>query len=462
MSSNRCCNPRFPQAPILPNNCECVAMYTAKAGDTLYSISQYYGVPVAKLMQVNRIMNPYCLKIGQQICIPGAVHEEPPCNGTLYTLVEGDTLYAIARRFQVTLDALMESNPTLDPYNLWVGTKICIPGTKAMKPPCMDERPYMETASGTLRAVPNSFVAQNPAAPTTQQPSSCKGQMYSLREGDNFYVLAKRYNINLADLLDANPNLDPYHLQVGTSICIPMPEEIIQPQVPTPAPQQMMPQVTMPAPQQMMPQVTMPMPQQMMPQVTMPNLQQMMPQITIPTPQQVTPKANVPTVGRMTAPHTTPSCDGLLHTVCEGDTLYMISKEYHISLDDLIRANPDLDPYNLQVGMKLCVPVPRHLPGAPMEQQGMQEEMHEHMQNRMPESMSDMNMKMPESMSDMNMKMPESGMEMMPGYYFVHIGDTLDHLCRQFQVMPNNMMKANPALTVKDFSVPGTKVCIPR
>lgn len=160
-----------------------------------------------------------------------------------------------------------------------------------------------------------------PAIPSAVEMPECDGQLYTLREGDNYYILAKRYNVNLLDLLSANPNMDPYHLEVGSRICIPMPQAIEQPQMPMPTQPQ-----TSPTP--------MTMPQQM----------------TIPTNMNMT------------------GCSGLIHTVCSGESLYMISKKYHISLDDLIKANPNLDLYNLRVGMKLYVPVPRHTPAAPMEE----------------------------------------------------------------------------------------------
>ena len=60
---------------------QCMEIYTVKSGDTLYAISQAYGIPVAQLMQVNRILNPYNLKIGQKICLPSkaaAPEQRPP------------------------------------------------------------------------------------------------------------------------------------------------------------------------------------------------------------------------------------------------------------------------------------------------------------------------------------------------------------------------------------------------
>lgn len=53
----------------------------------------------------------------------------PPCpQGRLYTVRTGDTLYRIARRFNVPLDALIRANPQIrDPNLIYPGQQICVP-----------------------------------------------------------------------------------------------------------------------------------------------------------------------------------------------------------------------------------------------------------------------------------------------------------------------------------------------
>lgn len=50
-------------------------------------------------------------------------------------------------------------------------------------------------------------------------------------------------------------------------------------------------------------------------------------------------------------------CDGMMYAVKKGDTLYSISMKYNIPLVLLLRANPYVDVYNLQVGETICIPV---------------------------------------------------------------------------------------------------------
>ena len=50
-------------------------------------------------------------------------------------------------------------------------------------------------------------------------------------------------------------------------------------------------------------------------------------------------------------------CRGIIHVVKEGDTLYTLSRKYHVPLVQVMYANPFVDIYNLQVGDELCIPV---------------------------------------------------------------------------------------------------------
>ena len=55
----------------MANHYICTDVYTVRAGDTLYSIAQRYQVEVDLLMRANRVRNPYNLRIGTKLCIPG-------------------------------------------------------------------------------------------------------------------------------------------------------------------------------------------------------------------------------------------------------------------------------------------------------------------------------------------------------------------------------------------------------
>ncbi len=111
--------------PFNKNNCAYV--HKVAAGDTLYKIARRYGVDYGRLMALNGITNPYQLKTGMEICIPPTLAPGGKNCAGFYIIGEGDTLYSISRRFGVSLDDLMAANSDIDPYNMHIGMKLCIP-----------------------------------------------------------------------------------------------------------------------------------------------------------------------------------------------------------------------------------------------------------------------------------------------------------------------------------------------
>ncbi|HHY92124.1 MAG TPA: LysM peptidoglycan-binding domain-containing protein [Firmicutes bacterium] len=119
-----------------------MAVYVVQPGDTLWSIARRFGVTVEEIMRANNLTTTE-LTPGQQLQIvavaeptpPGAA-PTPPTAVTLHIVRPGETLSSIARRYQVSLTALIEANPAL----IYPGLELRIP--TAPLPP---EQPSEET-----------------------------------------------------------------------------------------------------------------------------------------------------------------------------------------------------------------------------------------------------------------------------------------------------------------------------
>jgi LysM repeat protein len=125
--------------------------HVVRAGETLYCIGRAYGVSPWAIASANGIYRPYRLYIGQVLSIPNVpwtnIPAGPVCarqfQGTpppvtvtptppvgcraLYTVVPGDTLYSIARRYGVNLWTLGARNNIYNLNLIYVGQKLCIP-----------------------------------------------------------------------------------------------------------------------------------------------------------------------------------------------------------------------------------------------------------------------------------------------------------------------------------------------
>ena len=49
-------------------------------------------------------------------------------------------------------------------------------------------------------------------------------------------------------------------------------------------------------------------------------------------------------------------CNGIVHTIKKGDTLYQLSRYYNVTINEIMRANANMNVYNLQVGDEICIP----------------------------------------------------------------------------------------------------------
>ncbi len=65
------------------------------------------------------------------------------CGGIVYTIKEGDTLYSISGRFQVPVALILRANPLADIYNLQIGARLCIPMYGLCQQACTPIRPPM-------------------------------------------------------------------------------------------------------------------------------------------------------------------------------------------------------------------------------------------------------------------------------------------------------------------------------
>lgn len=81
--------------------------YTVKKGDSLYSIARNLGVDINVLRELNNLTSDV-LQIGQILILPD--DEQNNGNSNTYTVQRGDSLYSIAKKFNVPVDELKKAN----------------------------------------------------------------------------------------------------------------------------------------------------------------------------------------------------------------------------------------------------------------------------------------------------------------------------------------------------------------
>ena len=104
-----------------------VISYTVRPGDTLYAIAKMYYVTVAELQTENTILNPNLIYPGQILNIEIRDNRRQSDTFIIYRVKTGDTLYSIAQRYGTTVDNLVSVNGIVNPSLIYIGQLIKIP-----------------------------------------------------------------------------------------------------------------------------------------------------------------------------------------------------------------------------------------------------------------------------------------------------------------------------------------------
>lgn len=107
-------------------------IYKVQKGDSLWSISQKYNIPVNELIALNNLTN-LTLQIGDELKVPNVKIDDEiiddiinPPTPTNYIVQKGDTLWSIAKANNVTVTQIKEAN-NLTSNLLTVGDTLIIP-----------------------------------------------------------------------------------------------------------------------------------------------------------------------------------------------------------------------------------------------------------------------------------------------------------------------------------------------
>jgi LysM repeat protein len=120
----------------VPTTCppEFQGRYTVRSGDTMFLIARRFGVTLQALINANpHIPNPNLIFPCDVLCVPGVDTCRvpttcPPGFMNRYTVRPGDTMFFIARRFGVTLQALINANPHItNPNLIFPCDVLCVP-----------------------------------------------------------------------------------------------------------------------------------------------------------------------------------------------------------------------------------------------------------------------------------------------------------------------------------------------
>ncbi len=172
--------------------------YIVKKGDTLYSISRKYQITVPELRAANNLSETDVLKVGVKLVIPSADIENAAAlsatktsetkktfsttSSTSYVVQKGDTLYGIARKYNIKLNELLSLNNLDNSSTIKIGQKILVPsaGTGENTGNSSVSSSSGVNSSKNQNSVKTEKTSSSTASKTTSSAVSSKGVSWPL------------------------------------------------------------------------------------------------------------------------------------------------------------------------------------------------------------------------------------------------------------------------------------------
>lgn len=142
-------------------------IHVVSSGETLWQISNRYGVSISEIISINQLLNPNRLVIGQALVIP--------TEDTVYIVQPGDTLWRIAQQYGTTIQTIVQYNQIANPNNIYPGLRLIIPAPR-----------------------------------------------HQVRPGETLSQIARLYGVTLQDIIKVNRIENPDIIYPGTILVIPV------------------------------------------------------------------------------------------------------------------------------------------------------------------------------------------------------------------------------------------------
>ena len=205
--------------------------YIVKKGDSLWSIANKYGITVKELKEINKLTSN-TLKVGQTLKLTKN-DEMIPEDYLIYKVKKGDSLWNIAKEYNITVDTLKKIN-NLSSDKLTINQQLFIPKSDNSSVKNTGEINYVVQKGDNLWTIANKYDTTisdikklNNLKTNTLQigqvlkiPGSTNYNTYTVKKGDSLWKIADKYGTTVNKLMTIN-NLDSTTLQIGQSLLIP-------------------------------------------------------------------------------------------------------------------------------------------------------------------------------------------------------------------------------------------------
>jgi LysM repeat protein len=191
--------------------------HTVVSGESIYSIAKKYDVSESDIYDLNPKSKGALLQLKTVLLIPNKkskskinkeVTSSKNTNKT-HIVESGESLYKIAKNYDISLEKLKELNPDIKPESIQIGDKIVVSAKKETP----KEKKHKETKT-VVGEVSNA---------TNMYENLCTDELgnkvHTVTKGETLYRLSKKYKVSVKDLEEMNPEIIA-NLPIGYEVVI--------------------------------------------------------------------------------------------------------------------------------------------------------------------------------------------------------------------------------------------------
>lgn len=198
--------------------------YSVAKSEGFYSISKKFGVTQAEIQEANP-QTKNGLKEGEHLLIP-----KKNTQGVMHKVQKSETLFSLKQKYGLTYDDLYEANPSLKTRGLIEGTNIRIPQKKEL---VARRNKAEKEASEPVKNTPAPVVTKpvektkSTAPSTTTTPSTANTDTkrpnfaaHEVKKGETLYSISKQHNVAADEIVKLNPDAKE-GVKIGQILIIP-------------------------------------------------------------------------------------------------------------------------------------------------------------------------------------------------------------------------------------------------
>ena len=192
--------------------------HTVVEGESFYSIAKKYKVSESDIYELNPKSKGALLQLKTVLLIPNKksnskdkkeVTSSKNVSTETHIVESGESLYKIAKKYDISLEKLKELNPDIKPEAIQIGDKIVV-STKKESP---KEKKPKET----------KIVVAEVSNPTNMDANLCLDELgnkvHTVTKGETLYRLSKKYKVSVRDLEEMNPEIVA-NLPIGYEVIV--------------------------------------------------------------------------------------------------------------------------------------------------------------------------------------------------------------------------------------------------